>query len=211
MSEFNLGDPPLTTKDLPKKANQNDAPTRPRLSLSIKESTPPEPEKVLTPPVSGISDAPADALPDFENAPLPDDEAQPAEPIGEGAVGKITPSGMITYEIFDDGFCKAFMLAGHATGLQTLAQAPAQPARPDATRAMYDIILDTPALHWLLQPQSLWMQRILAISMFGLPVASGVAAEIRQRQAARKPAPEKAAPEENKQADMRAALKGKKP
>lgn len=203
MSDFNLGET-LSTKNLPLKANQNQP--RETLKLSIKES--PATEENPKVESSGSSEG---ALPDFDNAPLPDDEiTEAAPPVGEGADGKITPSGKITYEIFDDGFCKAFQLGGHLSGLNTLVQAAEQPARPDATRAMYDIILDTPALHFLITPSSLWMQRALAIGMFVVPVGLGVSQELAAKQAARMPAKADAATAKNEEADMRAALKGKK-
>lgn len=204
MSDFNLGET-LSTKNLPLKANQNQP--REALKLSIKES--PATEENPRVENSGLSEG---TLPDFDNAPLPDDEIKEAlPPVGEGAEGKITPSGMITYEIFDDGFCKAFQLGGHLSGLNTLVMAADQPARPDATRAMYDIILDTPSLHFLITPSSLWMQRALAIGMFVVPVGLGVSQELAAKRAARKVVKEDAPPVKNDEAEMRAALKGKKP
>jgi hypothetical protein len=141
---------------------------------------------------------------------LPDDETAAAIEVGEGAEGKITPSGLWEYEVFDKGFCTSFSLVGHATGFKTLVDAPNIPTRPDATRAMYDIILDTPSLHFLLSPQSLWMQRAVTLAAFFVPVASGVAGEMRERRAPKAQAQKTAGKSrEDEQAEMLRTLKGK--
>jgi hypothetical protein len=208
MSEFNLGDKPTSkpSSTTPEKAKQK------TLTLPKAESLPENQNPDLMPPHGGTNPDAA-ALPDFDAAPLPADEIQ-AEvvAVGEGSADKVTPSGFMTYEAFDQLFCTTFLISGHATGFQTLVQAPELSSRPDATKAMYEAILDTPALHFIINPQSLWMQRAFAMGAFFVPVALGVAGEMR----AKKTVPAKVAavapgrPAQDDAKSMRDELRGKK-
>ncbi len=207
MSEFNLGDKP-TSKKLSLKA----APETPQPQLQPQQENPPENQEAnSTLPVGGNNPDVA-ALPDFDNAPLPDDENQvAAEPIGEGMAGQVTHSGFMSYDAFDQLFCTTFLISGHTTGLQTLVEAPSLPSRPDATRAMYDAILDTPSLHFIIKPSSIWMQRAFAMGVFFVPLAQGVAGEMRakRRGNSSQPAQAENSPGQTDEQSMRAALKGK--
>lgn len=208
MADFNLGDKPPSKPS----STTPEKPKRKTLTLSIKpdQQSPPENQMPdLTPPNGGsVNAAP---LPDFDNAPLPDDEnLTPAVQVGEGAAPHVTASGIMTYEAFDQMFCAAFSLSGHITGFKTLVEAPERPSRPDATKAMYEIILDTPAFRFILNPQSLWMQRTLAMGAFFVPVVVGVAGEMRAKAAG--PSIQEGsidAPAANPAKSMRDSLKGR--
>lgn len=158
------------------------------------ETAPPPPAPEENPQaedlVSSASDAPeAAAVPDWDNVPLPEAETAP-EPVISTAEGggdgmpMLTPEGFISYDAFHEGFCKACELGGHIGQLQTLLQAPKQPSCPDATRAVYDIAVETPALHFIIKPGSIWVQRAFAIGSFAVPVTLGCVAEIRIKAAA---------------------------
>lgn len=62
-----------------------------------------------------------------------------------------------------------------------------------ASDAIYDIAAETPFLRWLIEPQSLWMQRALVIGSYAIPKAMAVMAEVkakRARDVSAKPEPE---------------------
>ena len=194
--KFNLGEPsnpqsPLNLKIQSESQSQPENPISQNLMLETSGNNSPG------------------AMPDFDGAPIPEDELKDDAPIiGEGSEGKLTPTGRMTYEVFDQTFCAVFSVAGHATGFKTLVDAPGLGSRPDATKAMYEIILDTPALHWMIEPSGLWMQRALALGMFFVPVAQGVANEMREKQKPKiKAAPQSAAPQRDADA-IRAELRG---
>jgi hypothetical protein len=163
------------------------------LNLSIKTKTPEtlppqeqqQPEAVTLENQAGDSSAfsdPAQGIqPDWDSAPLPVEEI-PAQDAPQGVTGAITTQGgFITYEAFHDGFCAAFELGGHLGKLQTLVEAPQQKNCPDATKAIYDICVETPALHFLIKPGSIWVQRAFAIGSFIVPVGLGCVGEIRTK------------------------------
>lgn len=136
----------------------------------------------------GVSqDAPE---PDWSAVPLPQEEVAAAVQgldmaASSSDIPTLTPEGFISYSAFHEGFCKAFELGGHIGQLQTLLNAPKQPSCPSATQAIYEIAVDTPALHFLIKPGSIWVQRAFAIGSFAVPVALGCAAEIRAKAAAK--------------------------
>lgn len=205
MSEFNLGDKPTQAKQ--KNPTRQETPEPLKLTITAETSTE-NVNQLSTPPIGGSNPDTA-PLPDFDNAPLPDDETQAQVTVGEGARDKVTSSGMMTYEAFDQLFCTTFLISGHATGFKTLTDAPALSSRPDATRAMYDAILDTPALHFIINPQSLWMQRAFAMGAFFVPVSIGVANELRERRLPSAASSASSSSGENPEQAMRNSLKGR--
>ena len=162
------------------------------LNLSIKTKTPEPPpqeqpkavtlenQEVDSSAFSDPAQATAAAIePDWDSAPLPVEEIA-AQDAPQGVTGAITTQGgFITYEAFHGGFCSALELGGHLGQLQTLVNAPKQESCPDATKAMYDICVETPALHFLIKPGSIWVQRAFAIGSFIVPVGLGCVGEIR--------------------------------
>ena len=107
-------------------------------------------------------------------------DPEPGEAPPEGVEGVID-GRFVSRDAWHDGMVKGLMLAHHMTGLQSLGKGAADPAARDATGAMYDICIDTPALHFLVQPGSIWLQRAMAIGAWTIPMAMGCAAEIAQR------------------------------
>jgi hypothetical protein len=109
---------------------------------------------------------------------------------GEDGLGQALPGGpgspveaFLSPEAFQAGLEAAFSLGGHLAGLSTLLRAPADPTFPPASRALYDTIRDVPALHFLIKPGGVWIQRAATIGLFAVPVAIGVGQELRARRA----------------------------
>lgn len=101
--------------------------------------------------------------------------AAPGAPAGAG--------GFVDRETFRHAFGFAFRIGGALTGLHTLTGAPDRAEAGPASDAVYDIAVETPALHWLIQPQSIWLQRAVVIAAFAVPVATECAHELRARRA----------------------------
>jgi len=72
--------------------------------------------------------------------------------------------------------------------LESLKIDPADPSAREASDALYEIIWDIPALRWILEPESEWMQRLFAIGLFLGGRALMVRAEISARRADRRAA-----------------------
>jgi len=104
---------------------------------------------------------------------------EPSGPAG----GPIGADGLLTGAAFADGLGKVLLITGHATGLETVLRSPDEPTYPDAAGAMYDAIRDVPALHFLLRPGGLWVQRAAAIALWAVPLGAGVRRELRTRRA----------------------------
>jgi len=132
----------------------------------------------------------SDSEPDWDSAPLPEESELNAEAV-EMPTGGIdnkfllnSPQGakyVLDYDTFHSGFVKAFQLAGHTTQLQTLIAVGDNPTSPPATRAIYDIILETPFLHFIISPKSIWLQRTVAIGAFFIPLGFSCAAELKMK------------------------------
>lgn len=84
-----------------------------------------------------------------------------------------------------DDFHKLFMMGfkvGHSlTKLQSLNVPPEDTAARDCAHALYDSVIDIPALHFLLEPQNKWFERVIVIGTFTVPMAISVKAEIAER------------------------------
>ncbi|MEO0961108.1 MAG: hypothetical protein AAFY01_01670 [Pseudomonadota bacterium] len=66
--------------------------------------------------------------------------------------------------------------------LKSLEVDPADPAARSASDALYETIEDVPALHFLLRPESQWMQRVVVIGAFTVPRVMGARTEYVARQ-----------------------------
>jgi hypothetical protein len=109
----------------------------------------------------------------------------------EAAAGEIPPppsnglplgaDGLLSVEAFTAGLRQALTLGGHLTGLQALLVSPSAPTYPDAAAAIYESIRAVPALHFLIRPGGLWLQRAAAIMIWAVPVGAGVRAELAER------------------------------
>jgi hypothetical protein len=88
-------------------------------------------------------------------------------------------------------FVACFQLSSHMTQLKSLMVSEGNGAARNCSDAVYDCILDIPALHFLLDPQSKWAARAFAIGCFAVPMAITVKAELAMRNAPKqKPKPE---------------------
>jgi len=123
-------------------------------------------------------------------------EAEPGETEGAapGANGApapgavpVGPDGLITADVFAEGFKIAFSVAGDLTGLETLKRAPEQATADPAAAALYETCREVPWLHWLLRPEGKWLQRVIVLGAFAVPVYAGCRAELAARGAAKAP------------------------
>lgn len=103
--------------------------------------------------------------------------------------------GFISKEDFHKVFVTGFVGAHHLTKLQSLKVNPDDGAAIDASSAIYDSIMDIPALHGMLKTDGKWWGRILAIGVFTVPLASNIGAEMAARKAPRQQ-PQSAQPEQ---------------
>ena len=101
----------------------------------------------------------------------------------DGAAAPDGGNGFIDRDVWCTGFLGAHKMVGQATGLGTLIAAPELPGGMDAAGALYDSIVDTPMLHFMVRPGSLWLQRTMLIGAFYVPIVGGVRAELRARRA----------------------------
>ncbi|HEV7368952.1 hypothetical protein [Arenibaculum sp.] len=119
-------------------------------------------------------------------------EAPPAVPVPE-----LTAEGLLPFDMWSPMFKTAHQLPGLFLGLQSLQSAPDRPEAEPAARAIYEIIAETPSLHFLARPGGKWAERAAAIALYALPVTAAVRGEIATKRkavaaakATRKPAPE---------------------
>lgn len=110
-----------------------------------------------------------------------------AEPAGGTEQGPapsgvdLGPSGFIPVEAFTATLTLTFHLSGGMLGLKSLSEAPGQQTYQPAAEALYHTIVDTPSMHFLIQPGSVWMQRMIAMGAFALPLGYTVRAELAER------------------------------
>lgn len=113
------------------------------------------------------------------------EEAEAAEGTAEAeapAGVAVTVDGFVPLEVFTEGFVKAHQMAGVLTGLQSLqVVGEMQREAAPAAKAVYDILRDWPAAHWLIKPESVWAQRLMAIGIFAGPVYLSTWQELRER------------------------------
>lgn len=112
-----------------------------------------------------------------------DQAAQAADPARASDGLPLGADGLLSVEAFATGLKHALTLAGHLTGLQALLASPDAPTYPDAAAAIYATIREVPALHFLIRPGGLWLQRAAAVLVWVVPVAAGCRDELRARQA----------------------------
>jgi len=90
-------------------------------------------------------------------------------------------SGMLSLNDFHTLFCGGFSAASHMTGLKSMAVDASDGGAIACTGALYDTILDIPMLHFLLNPNNKWFERIIVIGAFTAPMAAGVSVELKAR------------------------------
>lgn len=91
------------------------------------------------------------------------------------------PAGFIPVDAFTATLTLTFHLSGGMLGLKSLTEAPGQPTYQPAAEALYHTIVDTPSMHFLIQPGGVWMQRAIAMGAFALPLGYTVKAELAER------------------------------
>jgi|GEM_PF-3170573 len=92
-----------------------------------------------------------------------------------------TDGHMLDHGAFHALFCVSFNTASTVTKLQSLSVDKEDEACQNCTRALYETILDIPMLHFVLKPSGKWMERMIAIGMFTVPMAIGVSQELAAR------------------------------
>lgn len=155
---------------------------------SAPESSPPSPEPmlqpqgdVLEPPLNTSS--PNESTTHIDRLIADTEDSLAGAPIG----GAIAPTaGMLKKDEFHKSFIAVFKFGHGMSGLQSLHIPPERAgAAEECTSALYESIIDIPALHFMLKPGNKWWGRALAIGTFTIPMAIGVSAELRARVAAR--------------------------
>lgn len=128
-----------------------------------------------------------------------EDDGSGAGPAGEAAAGTgpageaaaidaaAAEAGLFDRETFFGAFVQGQVLAGTFLGLQTLVEAPKSDAARPAADAIYDSLVETPALHFLLKPGNKWIGRAVVIGAYAGPVVVGCKAELAAKRAAAKP------------------------
>lgn len=121
----------------------------------------------------------------------PDFEAIEADLNGEIIVeGELPESqpGLLSRDQFFAAFKSIFAIGGAVPVPPfPLKSMPIQPHEEDAAReasnAIYDIALESPWLRFLIEPSSVWMQRLIVISTFGGLKLMAIRDEIRAKSA----------------------------
>lgn len=102
-------------------------------------------------------------------------------------------STMLTQEDFRLLWVKAFSGASMLTGIKALRLPNGHvdiDAAHAASDAIYETILDIPALHFMLHPSNKWIERAFVVGMFGMGMRAAVIEEaIQRRKEAQKDAP----------------------
>ncbi len=125
-----------------------------------------------------------------------DEEAIAPEDLPGGKTGKLDVQSGETV-LSQDEFCQMmagiFQFSGGVTGLTTLAEAPNQPTANPAFGALWETAYETPSMRWLIEPQSVILQRIVTIGAFAIPTARSVTVEVKaKRKPKAKPKPDPA-------------------
>ena len=97
--------------------------------------------------------------------------------IGQAAVTPV----MIDRDEFHKIFTGGFSLAHGVTKLQSLNVPEGDEGARQCAYALHETILEIPALHFILYPQSKMAQRVIAIGMFTVPMAIATSRELRER------------------------------
>ena len=181
--------PKFTPKTSPNNPQKPGLTALPAISEPTSETVPkisePGPEVISEPsaePIRSTTSPPGHDGSHLDAIEIGDDPGAPPPPKPGPATAEATAGdGFVTRDIFAQNFAGAFAFAGGMTGLQSLTAAPeAQTCRP-AADALYDTCRDTPWLHFLVRPGSVWLQRTLAIMAFAAPLVRETAAEVKAR------------------------------
>lgn len=145
---------------------------------------------------SGSKSSEAPEQPDWSAAAGDAPEAEPAgQAEGEPGRGQYAlrypPPGqgqILPWEAFHQLWEQGHRAAGQSLALETVRTAPDRAGFEDASRALYDTILDVAP--WLLEVSNKWFIRAGAILAYAVPLAMGVSCELRERRQPAATAPE---------------------
>jgi hypothetical protein len=94
----------------------------------------------------------------------------------------VNTSGLLTREQFYTAFESLFGFSSAISGLKSLEISKDEKQSALATsNAIYDMALESPWLRWLIQPESIWAQRVIVIGTFGFMKFQVVKLEIQSR------------------------------
>lgn len=156
------------------------------------ESPSPNPEASPSPSENPETSPPSSLGADLDTSHLDDlaDEIEREEKAERGeaayAARKEAPAGCIP----KDDFFAMFQLCFHMPNLVPVPPFPLEclPIKPEemqaaraASDAIYDIAAESEYLRWLVEPGSVWMQRVMAIGPFVAVKAMAIRAEIASR------------------------------
>lgn len=167
--------------------DQNQSPNLPdlsgRQSPSPKaEASSPEPSPSPEPEREGAQASTTSfSAPHLEGLETDDPELRETQAPGDG--DSDSAAGLLSrehfYSMFQVAFAAPNLLPAWPLPLEALPiKAGEDRAARAASDAIYDIALETPALRWLIEPQSVWLQRLMVIGAFAVPKAAAVSREI---------------------------------
>ena len=140
----------------------------------------PEAEEVV-PSSSGsvtVEDLTPAGDPDFVQEP----EAGADEALGEAASGPELMGPDEFYQMFQFLFAAPNMLPVEPFPIEALPISDGETDRArKASDTVYEICAESEHLRWLIEPQSLWVQRLMVIGAFAVPKAQAVLSELHQR------------------------------
>lgn len=152
-------------------------------SQTMKTQEPTKPEEGFSPELAAQEPVSIEAPSHFDNLlNIPDTPA--AQPVHESAA---TQSNFVSKDVFHNNICGGLSIAGSMAGLESLKTSTDDNAARASNDAIYEIILETPMFHFILNPQGKWVARITAILSFAVPKAMAVAAELEAKAAAAQP------------------------
>lgn len=97
----------------------------------------------------------------------------------ETVAGQGAASTLLSKEDYHALICGCLKTGSILTGFKSLDIDPNDERNRKGTGAIYETISEIPALAFMLNPQSKWLDRTLSIALFVLPIAQGCAAERR--------------------------------
>ncbi len=88
------------------------------------------------------------------------------------------------YHVFKFVFAAPNMIPAPPFPIQSLPiSEPEEPQARAASDVVYEICEESTFLRWMIEPQSVWMQRLLVVAAFAGPKAAAVVSELKVRRA----------------------------